>query len=236
LVTENTDKGKRPLRVIVPDDLEYYAVNEKVMGQRAETSERKAMEVHRWLDTVQVNPVERASTIPVGDWTIMPRILVRRGEYIGRIAEAMVPVWKPTLNGFAFATPPEEEQRRGNRRRLIAHAGIPVDFGTDPLSETGAGPILVDFDGGKQTVPGDPKTVLADVPYDVLIYSPDNKLIVHNSARDTENSTRVARVKEWEEWINETRTKGKENAKPERGDMFGGGAEGGGKIRRGGGP
>src|SRR5262249_37922277 len=128
--------------------------------------------------------------------------------------------------------PPESEQRRGNVRRFIAHAGIPVDFGTDPLSDTLAGPILVDFDGGKQTAPGDPKTVLADVPYDVLIYKPDNKLIVHNSVRDTDNPIRFARVKDCDEWITETLTKGKDIAKPQNEGMFG--PQGGGGGRRGG--
>jgi hypothetical protein len=236
LVTQNTESGKRPLRVTVPDDLEYYAVNERVGGP-AETNERKAMEVHRWLDTVQVNPRERASAVPVGDWTIMPKILVRRGEYIGRKADALVPVWKPTLNGFAFATPPEDELRRGKFKRLIPHTGIPVDFGTDPLSEIDAGPVLVDFDGGRRTAPNDPKTVLAEVPYDVLIYSPDNKLIVHNSARDIEDPKRVARFKDWFQWVNETRDKGKDvTAKPQgRENWMGGEGAGGGRGRRGGG-
>jgi hypothetical protein len=234
LVTDNTEGGKRPLRVTVPDDLEYYAVNEQVPGPR-ENSDQKAMEVHRWLDNVQVNPADLASKVPVGDWTILPRILVKRGEYIGRMAEAKVPVWKPTLNGFAIATPPEDEQRRGRIRRLIRHDGIPVDFGTDPLSDSGAGPILVDFDGGKRTAPNDPKTVLVDAPYDVLIYTPDNKLIVHNSARDTENPQRVARVKDWFEWVTETLAKGKEAKQPDRADqMFEGAGAGGGRGRRGG--
>jgi hypothetical protein len=235
LVTQNAENGKRPLRVTVPDDLEYYAVNEQVPGFGRETSEKKAMQVHRWLDTVQVNPTDNASTVPVGDWTILPKDLVRRGEYIGRKRETLLPVWKPTLDGFAFATPPEEEQRRGNRRRFVPHAGIPVDFAVDPLSDTGAVPILVDFDGGRQTASNDPKTLLADVPFEVLIYTPDNKLIVHNSVRDTENPERVARFKDWKEWIDETRTKGKDTIKTDRGaGMFG--EEGAGRGRRGGRP
>jgi uncharacterized membrane protein YgcG len=236
LVTQNAENGKRPLRVTVPDDLEYYAVNEQVVGDRGETSEKKAMQVQRWLDTVQVNPTDRASAVPVGDWTILRRMLVRRGEYIGCIAEAAVPVWKPTLNGFAFATPPEDEQRRGRIKRFIPHQGIPVDFGTDPLSDLAAGPILVDFDGGKKTAPNDPKTLLAELPYDVLIYSADNKLIVRNSVRDTDDPQRRDRYKDWEDWIVETRTKGKDTTtKTDRGaGMFG--DEGGGRGRKGGRP
>ena len=190
-----------PLLVTVPDDLEYYAVDEPASTS---SEKRKTMEVHRWLDVVQVNPTDRASVMPVGAWSILPRIPVSRGEYIGRTVEMPVPVWKPTQNGFVFATPPEDEERQGPVKRTIRHAGVRVDFATDPLSEQGGGPILVDFEGGKRLHPTDPKTVLADTPWEVLVYTADNKLLLKNSATDTTDPTRTARVNEWEQWLKET--------------------------------
>jgi hypothetical protein len=192
-----------PLRVSVPDDLEFYAVDEAA-GASAESQKRKAMEVHRWLDVVQVNPTDRASVMPVGAWSILPRIPVSRGEYIGRTVEMPVPVWKPTQNGFVFATPPEDEERQGAVKRTIRHSGVRVDFATEPLSETGAGPILVDFDGGKRAHPADPKAVLADTSWEVLVYTADNKLVLRNSATDSVDPGRTARVTEWEQWLKET--------------------------------
>jgi len=192
-----------PLLVTVPDDLEFYAVDE-VAGAASDNHKRKTMEVHRWLDVVQVNPTDRASVMPVGAWSILPRIPVSRGEYIGRTVEMPVPVWKPTQNAFVFATPPEDEERQGTVKRTIRHAGVRVDFATDPLSEIAAGPILVDFEGGKRAHPADPKTALAETPWEVLIYTADNKLVLKNSARDTTDPTRMARVTEWEQWLKET--------------------------------
>jgi hypothetical protein len=161
------------------------------------------MEVHRWLDFVQVNPADRASIMPVGAWSILPRIPVSRGEYIGRTVEMPVPVWKPTQSGFVFATPPEDEVRQP-MKRTIRHSGVAVDFAIDPLSEAGAGPILVDFEGGKRVHPADPKTVLADNPWEVLVYTADNKLVLRNSIKDTTDPTRTSRVNEWEQWLKET--------------------------------
>jgi hypothetical protein len=203
IVGQNSQGARSPLRVSVPDDLEFYAVDE-VAGASSESHKRKTMEVHRWLDVVQVNPTDRASVMPVGAWSILPRIPVGRGEYIGRTVEMPVPVWKPTQNGFVFATPPEDEVRQGAIKRTIRHSGIAVDFATDPLSEAGAGPILVDFEGGKRAHPADPRTVLADTPWEVLVCTAENKLVLRNSARDTVDPTRVARANEWEQWLKET--------------------------------
>jgi hypothetical protein len=220
-------RGRSPWLVSVPDDLEFYAIDE--VAAPSESHKRKVMEVHRWLDVVQVNPSDRASVMPVGAWSILPRIPVSRGEYIGRKVEMPVPVWKPTVNGFVFATPPEDEVNQGPVKHTIRHAGVAVDFATDPLSETGGGPILVDFDGGKRLHPADPKTVLADMPWDVLVYTADDKLVLRNSATDTANRTRVARVNEWGTWLQET-------AMVTAAQTGSGGDAGGGRGRRRGGP
>jgi hypothetical protein len=203
VASRNPARGRDPLLVSVPDDLEFYAINE-IPGAASDSHKRKTMEIHRWLDVVQVNPMDRASVMPVGAWSILPRTPVSRGEYLGHTVEMPVPVWKPTVNGFVFATPPEDEVRQGAIKRTIRHSGVSVDFATDPLSEIGAGPILVDFDGGKLVHPADPKTVLADLPWDVLVYTADNKLVLRNSASDTTKPVRLARVNEWEQWLKET--------------------------------
>jgi hypothetical protein len=103
-----------------------------------------------------------------------------------------------------FATPPEDEVRQGTMKRTVRHLGVAVDFATEPLSEARAGPILVDFDGGKRAHPADPKTVLADAPWEVLVYTADNKLVLRNSTSDTADPTRTSRVNEWEQWLKET--------------------------------
>src|SRR5262249_26348955 len=165
VASRNPARGRNPLLVSVPDDLEFYAIDE--VAAPSENHKRKTMEVHRWLDVVQVNPTDRASVMPVGAWSILPRIPVSRGEYIGRKVEMPVPVWKPTVNGFVFATPPEEEVKTPVKR-TIRHAGVAVDFATDPLSETGGGPILVGLCGGKRPHPAPPQTPLSPPPRGAL--------------------------------------------------------------------
>jgi hypothetical protein len=209
VVTRGLKGDRTPLLVTVPDDLEYYAVDEPSAGARSD-HDQVSMEVHRWLDVVQVDPADRASVMPVGGWSILPQIRVRRGEYIGRTVEMPLPVWKPTLNGFGFATAPENEQRQGALKHTIHHLGVPVDFATDPLSEIAGGPILVDFDGGKQADPKDPKTALASMPWEVLVYTADNKLVVRNSARDTGDPRRLARVNDWAQWLKATSDRGRD--------------------------
>jgi hypothetical protein len=223
VVTRNSDRDKSPLLVTVPDDLEYYAVDEPSAGSRSD-HDQVSMEVHRWLDVVQVDPVDRASVMPVGGWSILPRIRVRRGEYIGRTVEMPLPVWKPTLNGFGFATPPDDEEGRGAIKHTIHHLGVPVDFATDPLSEIAGGAILVDFDGGKQADPKDPKTALDSMPWEVLVYTAENKLVVRNSATDTGDPRRLARVNDWAQWLKATANRG-QNVKS-GGNMFGDGGRG----------
>jgi hypothetical protein len=223
VVSRDVNQDKSPLLVTVPDDLEYFAVDERTARAYSE-HERMPMEVHRWLDFVQVDPVDRASIMPVGGWSILPPIPVRRGEYIGQTVELPVPVWKPTLNGFAFATPPEDEERRGSIKRTIHHPGVPVDFATDPLSEIAGGAILIDFDGGNRTDPKDHNTVLANTPWEVLVYTADNKLVLRNSARDTSNPNRLARVNDWEQWLKATANRGQ--TVNSGGNMFGAGRRG----------
>jgi hypothetical protein len=128
------------------------------------------------------------------------------------------------LNGFALATVPDDEQQRGGTKRAIHRLGVPVDFATDPLSEIAGGAILVDFDGGTRADPKDPKTVLASTPWEVLVYTADNKLVVRNSARDTSDPNRLARVNDWAQWLKAAANRGQ--SVKSGGNMFGDGGRG----------
>jgi hypothetical protein len=206
-------RGRNTTNVTVPDELYYYATDEKVDRPKPVNAERAAVQIHRWLEAVRLNPNDKESEVPVGDWTVLARLLVHRGEYVGRKEEAEVPVWRAGLNNFVFAVPPEDEAAKRNGRVIrTPHKGIPVDFATDPYWETGS--VLVDFAGGKRTVMSDGKPVTEDTPVEMLVLNADGKLIVRNSRSDTANGERLNRYNKWKTWTDEVR-RGSQSGRPQ---------------------
>jgi hypothetical protein len=241
VVTSKSNDQDVPLRVTVPDELLYYAVDETQPGAPAPPAnpERAAIQIHRWLERARLNPSEQESTVPVGDWAVLQRLLVHRGEYIGRLAEAEVPVWRSAIDNFTLAVQPEERVRLrngqfGNRK----HRGVYVDFQTDPLYDSGS--VLVDFDGGKRTVKVDDKNVTEEAPMEMLVLGADGKLIIHDSRVDSADPERHDRVARWEKELREVR-QATEKAKGVNDPMFqnkmmpGGAGRGGGGGGGGGG-
>jgi hypothetical protein len=157
------------------------------------------MQVHRWLETTNLNPELRGSTVPVGDWSVGD-VPVRRGEYIGRLEPVKVPVWFPTKKWFDIAVPVQATTKPvGIGSRPIAIKGIPVNFATEHL--------LVDWEGGKiyqnfrPLEKGPSKDVREEANVEYLILSPDGKLRVRNSRIDAGNRDRESRTKTWADWV-----------------------------------
>ena len=192
-------EDKALLRGTVPDDLHFYAVDEKALkpnpreykginSQKLPDAEQAVIQAHRWLDTL----VQRAGsdTPPVGDWVIAERLFVYRGESLAKDAVVKVPIWVPAKRGFVF--PPSKE-------------GIKVAFGTDNINKV---PLLVDFEGGpKQPVSYAPRVVQGPegpkptttkmfeetVKAELLLFSPSGKLLVRKSQVD-ENDAEAQRA------------------------------------------
>jgi hypothetical protein len=213
-VTWTVDKeGKKETvsKVAIPDELEFFATDEKPMenpalpvanqDRAAAKPDQVAVQIHRWLDFARTKYAQAGSEVPIGSWSILERTLVNRGEYIGRIAEVAVPYFATTLDHEAFAVSPDEQRQRrtlagGTQTRTHKHKGIPVDFATDPVTNTPS--LLVDFDGGERSLsPPDRQPVKITGPVEMLVLSSDGKLIVHNSRDDTENAARKERHEAW---------------------------------------
>jgi hypothetical protein len=212
LVTTRVHGQEIPLRVAVKDEMYYYAVDEAPSGGiHHGTPDSVAVQVHRWLDSVLVDPKNKESLVPVGDWSILERSLAHRGEYVGRVQEAAVPIWDPAKEGYAFAKHPDDEVRKENNRMArLEHQGVPVDYATDPLTpepDRVPGPIVVDFEGGKHAVAlGDgAKPIVEDAPVEMLVLSPDGRLLVHNNKIDTADPERQARYEKWKAWEDHVR-------------------------------
>ena len=141
----------------------------------------------------------------VGEWAVADRVFVARGEYIGQTVRVDLPVWKYTQDSFVL--PAEDQKKRGQRK---PPTGVLVNFGTDSSDrET----ILVDFEGGKRTFELPAPTVEGVAPkpvrvddvssVEVVMLSPEGKLLARNSAADTADEDRqkrrtkyLARIKE----------------------------------------
>jgi hypothetical protein len=195
-VTRRVGEEEVPLRVTIADELMYYAVDEKLDQRVLPTnSERAAVQIHRWLEEVRVNPSDKNSVVPVGEWSILERLLVHRGEYIGRQEEVDVPVWRTTKDAWALAGHGGEPTARVGQPRTARSKGVVVDFAMDPVKQNAS--ILVDFEGGKQTIMSDGKPVTDESPVEMLVLDASGKLVVHNGTTDTADPLRQQRYSTW---------------------------------------
>lgn len=197
-----------PIKVEVHDDLRYYAVDQRKLdgsGSSAplisELDERRqlVMQAHRFLSDVDL---ARGPTVPVGNWAVAERFAVYRGEYVGRRVRVELPVWKFDLEDYAIATDSTTAEKQGRR-------GIEVPFGLEAKGDQPEA-ILVDFDTGNHGYERvtqvdedkvDTKMVRDQSHVEALLLMPDGKLVLRESAIDSDTSggegeDRNRRVKE----------------------------------------
>lgn len=200
-------------KVSVPHELSYYVMDEPAQKSRslAANPDRAWVQIHRWLDSIQVVPGQKITETAVGDWSVAEFLPVHRGEYIGKWEDTEVPVWWPTLESFVFAVPPKKNTPPAFRAGQ--HKGVPVDYHT--------GAVLVDFQGGKQELnlkrENKPVRVLDESATQMLTLSPEGKLLVRTSRPDTDNADRKERLQAWKDRQEEVKTglaNKNKNAKP----------------------
>jgi hypothetical protein len=213
-----------PQKAHVPPELYYYAVDQKDLDPKGEKQlhkivrfegrlpdprEQVMMQAHKWLLTIPFKD-NKDQPIPVGDWAVAERFPVYRGEIIGRRERVEVPVWRPQKETMSLLTDSTTRKR---------NPGVDVNFGYDRIDQKEA--ILVDFEGGRQQHlrvvkrSDDPDTKPTTRPVDdesstdVLILSPDGKLLAHNTAADAKNPEREKRLKEVRDNILKSADEGK---------------------------
>lgn len=181
-----------PESIRIPDELLFYAVDEKRTESSYAFNDRMPVQVHHWLERVQTDSNNRDASFFAGDWSILERDWAHRGEYIGGTKEVEVPIWWPTLSKYLFAVNAEDiGKKRAPGVRFTRSKGVPVDFNTQAL--------LVDFEGGKRNYTVGANKVQDEGPIEALVLTRDGKLLVHNSKTDTDNTERIERHKEWKE-------------------------------------
>lgn len=212
--------------ISIPDEYFLFAIDQKpdnpkvVNGSddKDAKNDQVAVQIHRWVDVTG----DRAADIEhvVGDWAIAERILLQRGDPVGRMVNVEIPVWDKKLGNYALGSslaiegkkagiklPPKglgrppiakKEDKEGAAVDQAA-SGIPVDF-----ADTAPPPVLIDFDGGKktQTFPGDFRPTTDSSASSLLILRADGKLIVRNTRDDSDPAAesyinRQKRVDDW---------------------------------------
>ena len=139
--------------------------------------EYAAFQVHQWVDK-RADNVEYA----IGDWAILERQLVRRGEYIGLGGFVTVPVWNKFKE--AFEVP---KTRDTTVKPHVERLGIRI--GLIPEAEA---PVLVDFVGGRRLRPGASNNFEEDTAVEALVLGADGKLRVLNSREAADPASPVA--------------------------------------------
>jgi hypothetical protein len=197
-----SDWAAKKVQVKVDSELDYYAVDLANFheGKRdypyGRTEYRKdkvvMLQAHKWLERVP----HRTEQWWIGDWAIAERFPCYRGEYIGRTERALVPYWLYTRAKFMLAND-------GNPKR--PRPGIDVSFGYGSPDCSPPEAILVDFipsrTGHDRVVKRsedkvETKRVTADSAVEILMLSPEGKLLARNGAEDYFDPVRRNRYQE----------------------------------------
>jgi hypothetical protein len=211
-----------PDKVTVPPEMHYYAVDQKELDgpkyrglhwdltpsrDRATT-----LQIHRWLEAFSLR-TDKTNLLPVGEWVVAERVIAQRGEYVGFPQRIEFPYWRTTQEQFVIASEP------GATRRA---PGVMVSFRAE--SSDGRDTVLVDFDGGNQDYErvvsrdedGKAKTRKVRDAHgtEVLLLTPDGKLLAHEGAEDAKDQERVNRLKEVHKRIKEVKEGGSGSGKP----------------------
>jgi len=193
-------------RMTVPQELFFYAVDVKKMEPKEKARmtplkpKQVALQAHRWVDVVP-DPSDPKRGYPVGDWLVAERITVYPGEYVTQNPgpEVEVPIWLYPMERFTIASKGRKDT-------------IPVYFG-DRNAPTD--PVLIDSEWGdkmvysKLTALDDKErktaTITDTAPQEVLMMSPEGRLVRHDSEADRHDKERETRYKAWKDRIREVR-------------------------------
>lgn len=202
--------------ITIPDEYHLYAVDQYQVDKLGDKSgkvdqpkpDQAVLQVHRWVERTADGKL-------VADWAIAERLLVRKGEQIGHHDQLIeMPTWNKLKGGFELlgAVP-----QAGRKQPASGSNGVPIDLvpkvaGPDGKSKSPSPPYLIDFEGGKKIYRGSAGVVNDESALDVLILTPEGRLIVRNARADGDTGnadeevgkqarTRQERVENWRQRV-----------------------------------
>jgi hypothetical protein len=159
--------------------------------------EQVVFQFQRFVDQTPIGDKADSSMEIVGDWAIADRVLVGRGESVGRPVKIDIPIWRYAQNKFIL--PKDAKYPKGTKKSDMT-TGALVDFNSERAnSET----VLVDFEGGKTSL----NKTTDSSRLEVLMLDPDGKLIARNSVEDRNDEDRKSRREKVFKHIQEVREK-----------------------------
>jgi hypothetical protein len=175
--------------VDVPQEYFFYAINQekgfitRAAGKNAidrevttlATHDKVAFQIHKFIDDTAEDGTKRQ----VSGWVVCERLLVTRGEAVGRdkvgektsnTVDVELVIWNKTKNMFELGT----VKGAGKTAPGFVN-GVPVDFRAKQVM------YLLDFVGGKQQLKSGS---FEDSACEALLLMPDGSLMVRNSRND----------------------------------------------------
>jgi len=191
--------------VTIPGTFHFYVVDQHPLETRLKGPNTIDYSPPRIPDGKLPVQIHQWETEPAGDqvhdWVIAERLLLSRGEIIGRgsAIDVEVPVWDDQRTAYhlgSAARQPDPKAKRpvSNPNRTA----LPVKFG---LGDASVSPVLVDFAVGQKYEDGN---------VEALIVAPDGSLVVRSSREDTDADSpigkdRIERYEAWKKRIQELR-------------------------------
>jgi hypothetical protein len=183
--------------VTVPEEFHYYAFDEKSPffklngGSDIDPAKSEPPTAYGlWNTPVQIHTWQAiADEQTVADWAIAERLLVRRGDIIGKpLVMVEVPVWDKAQQKLKIGS----SKALRSKKSTGLQAGMPIKFIRDNPP-----PMLVDFTGGpKHAFKIGKSNVKDESAVEMLILTTDGKLIVRNSRIDSDASEPVGAERE----------------------------------------
>jgi hypothetical protein len=197
----NQDKG---FVSKVPNSRDTYRIDDK-------TSDKMVpFQVHRFIDSLRVPEKGGGSTDHyVADWSVAERLLVARGEPIGRKCQVEMVVWKQLRSDWEIHDVHYSKNHNVQKQGLLKSTGLPVDFRVEPPV------VLLDFTGGKhQKAPGKTAALDEDSSTEALLLMPDMTMTLRNGREDVSDAPgagaraqeRRQRYENWKKWIEDLLT------------------------------
>jgi hypothetical protein len=166
-------------------------------------------QVHHFIDSLKVPEKGGGSTEHyVADWSVGERLLVARGEPIGRKCQVEMVVWKQLRSSWEIHDVHFGSNFNSQKQPVPRSSGLPVDFRADPPV------VLLDFTGGRQIykpqkAPGQTVTIDEDSSTEALLLMPDMTMTLRNGREDVSDAPgagfraqeRRQRYENWKKWI-----------------------------------
>lgn len=167
------------------------------------------VQIHRWVkEALHPDTNKPEST---GGWAIAERLLVKRGQYLGEIhrkkgtetrVEVQLPIWREDKGAGMFEIlAPKSKPKVAQKVSVMEFKGVLVD-----MTPKKSAPMVIDFKGGEsEYFPTYNRNTVGDKgAIEMLVLSPDGKLLAHNSREDSDPGSErgIERLERYQLWLN----------------------------------